>query len=148
MSITDNTDTLNQILQEVYNLPERSNSSTTEDLILQLQIDIGSYIGNMTNSNVTYDTTEVINAFNKLVAGDHINVKMVGEYHYYSSGPYNGQLNSTHIEYTNTDWSKSLNITFLSMTGNSTSIIVYLKFTLNTDLSSVSGLSVSTKELS
>lgn len=79
--IESNTEELQEVLQQVYNLPNRSGGSNSYDLTIQIDQFDAHDIGGLTMQEViNYNPTEVINTIAKLENYEIVNVVMFGEH--------------------------------------------------------------------
>ena len=80
--IKTNTEELQNILQQVYNLPDRSSGSAEPDLVITPTEDFNiNSVANNSNYNITkiqFDQTAVISTYEKLAAGKDVRVTFTG----------------------------------------------------------------------
>ncbi len=132
MALADNTETLEQILEEVYALPNRS-SGAKVDASIFISTEIGSTPLDFTINDIEYDETEIVNLANKVINNESVNVQISGDYYYYSGGGYFGRFTLIHVECRVTE----LHIGFGAMNFNaSDGFVLYdLEFYLDGDWS-------------
>ena len=106
--IETNTEELQEVLQQVYNLPSRSGGSAW-DMTIRCHRENSDDFGviNITTSDIAVDPTEVANTLSKIGNGESVNVRMLGRYCYGSLTTF-GMFTPSHIEYRN-----DLHITFV-----------------------------------
>lgn len=83
--IETNTEELQEILQTVYNLPMAGGGSSAPDLVIGLDTSDSLTITNQTE-RLTFDSADVVNAYNKLLSGETVNCVLNAKYHIHS-GP-------------------------------------------------------------
>lgn len=80
-----NTEELQKILQQVYDLPNKNSEGSSPDLVISLDTSEFSTI-NGRNENLSFDSSEVITAYNKLLSGETAKCVLNAKYHIHS-GP-------------------------------------------------------------
>jgi len=99
--IETNTEELQEILQQVYDLPNRSGGSAWDMTIRCHRDNIDDFgVINITTSDIAVDPTEVANTLSKIGNGESVNVRMLGRYRYGSLTTL-GVFTPTHIEHRN-----------------------------------------------
>lgn len=83
--IETNTEELQEILQTVYNLPNAGGGSSAPDLVIGLDTSDLLTITSQTE-RLTFDSADVVNAYNKLLSGETVNCVLNAKYHIHS-GP-------------------------------------------------------------
>ena len=83
--IKTNTEELQNILQQVYNLPDRSSGSAEPDLVIGMNTS-----GNMSITGevdkLTFDSASVVNTYNKILSGQAVSCVLNAKYHIHSGG--------------------------------------------------------------
>ncbi|MBR5820350.1 MAG: hypothetical protein IKY68_03770 [Alistipes sp.] len=75
--IETNTEGLNEILNQVYNLPNRSSGSSEPDLVLYPKDNYIVAYGPKQNT-VDFDQSQAVNVYKKVLAGEDVNVIISG----------------------------------------------------------------------
>ena len=83
--IETNTEGLQEILQNVYNLPMAGGGSAEPDLVIGLDTSETLFMFGKFE-NLTFEPSSVVNAYNKLLSGETVNCVLNAKYHL-DSGP-------------------------------------------------------------
>ena len=100
--IETNTEELQEILQQVYDLPNRNSGGATWDMTIRFTRDNLDDYGptNISVEDFVIDSTEIDNVKHKIRSGEFVNVRMLGGYRYFSASTY-GVFTPIHIEMVN-----------------------------------------------
>lgn len=129
MALKDNTETLEQILEDVYALPNRS-SGASVDATITLIPHYDATPLNLVAGSFEYNESEIVNVANKVQKEEDVNVKVYGQYNFWSGSGYYGNFSVSQISF---DWyTKELRICF-DIDYNGKFVKYCLMFELNTN---------------